>query len=199
MAGALLSSCLALACGGSAFSGVLGAGSDGGSDGAANQSDASPSADAPVAETAAPGDAAAPDVGITADVVQPADVTQPAMDAPAPPCPVVAGAYAITILQVAGCGDMDPLAPQCITQDPQGCSIQFVSQGPGNTAAINGDPTVQSDGSFANGSLKEGSVNRTGCVGSRDAMTSTMTVDCGGSGSSQSCVVALQRTASTCM
>jgi hypothetical protein len=184
---------------------VIAGGADSGSDGPAGQSDAALGADAPGADTGAPGvDAAAdvgsnPDVATIPDAAQPADVVQPTMDGPAAPCPDVGGAYSITILEVAGCGDLNPLAPQCIVQDPQGCSIQFVSQGAGNTAAINGDPTVASDGSFADGSLKEGSVDRTGCVGSWDARTSTMTVDCGGKGSSQSCVVALKRTALRCM
>jgi hypothetical protein len=64
--------------------------------------------------------------------------------------------------------------------------------------AINGDPTLQTNGSFANGALTEGTVNRTGCTGSWDGATSTMTVDCVGTGSSQACVVALRRTGIRC-
>jgi hypothetical protein len=104
----------------------------------------------------------------------------------------------VTILEVAGCGDLNPLANQCITEDVQGCSIQFVSQGSSNTAAINGDPILQSNGTFDNGALTEGSVGRTGCVGAWDEATSTMKVDCGGTGSTQSCVVALKRTGLRC-
>jgi hypothetical protein len=121
------------------------------------------------------------------------------MDAPNAPCPDVSGAYSIVILQGAGCGDLSAVARQCIQEDTQGCAITFVSQGSSNTAAINGDPLLQADGSFDNASLKEGTVDRTGCTGSWDARTSTMTVDCGGTGSSQSCVVALTRIAARCI
>jgi hypothetical protein len=118
------------------------------------------------------------------------------MDAPNAPCPDVSGAYSIVLIQAAGCGDLSPTARQCIQQ--QGCAITFASQGLANTSAIDGDPTLQADGSFDGAALKEGMVPRTGCTGTWDAMTSTMTVDCGGSGSSQSCVVALTRTGTRC-
>jgi hypothetical protein len=103
----------------------------------------------------------------------------------------------LTLVEAQGCGDLNPLAPQCIVQDV--CNIQFQSNGStGNQPAINGDPTLQQDGSFSNGALQEGSGNRTGCTGTWNAALSTMTVDCGGTGSSQACVVALKRTGSVC-
>jgi hypothetical protein len=57
---------------------------------------------------------------------------------------------------------------------------------------------LQGDGSFDGAALTEGTVDRTGCTGTWDATTSTMTVDCGGTGSSQSCVVALTQTGTKC-
>jgi hypothetical protein len=93
--------------------------------------------------------------------------------------------------------DLDPSAPQCIRQDQQ-CGITFVSQGQSNAAGINGDPTLTNDGSFDGAALKEGTFDRTGCTGTWNALASTMTVDCGGTGSSQACVVALTRTGTRC-
>jgi hypothetical protein len=114
-------------------------------------------------------------------------------------CPDVLGAYAIMVVEGQGCGDLNTSAPQCIRQGPQGvCDIVFQSAVPAGVPAINGDPTLQNDGSFANGALREGTVDRTGCTGSWDSATATMTVDCGGTGSSQACVVALRRTGPRC-
>jgi hypothetical protein len=120
-------------------------------------------------------------------------------DSPNAVCPNVRGAYSIAVVDGQGCGDLNPSAPQCIRQGALGvCDITFVSRAPSGVPAINGDPALQSNGSFAGGALTEGTVNRTGCTGSWNAPTSTMTVDCGGTGSSQSCVVAMQRVADTC-
>jgi hypothetical protein len=44
--------------------------------------------------------------------------------------------------------------------------------------------------------LREGTANRTGCTGTWNA--GTMTVDCGGTNTSQSCVVDLVRVSDTC-
>ncbi len=112
------------------------------------------------------------------------------------PCPIVGGAYSIMLIDNAGCGNFNSNAPQCIVQTA--CTISFSSVVSAGFPAINGDPTLQNDGSFTFGALKEGNVNRTGCTGTWTAGTSTMTVDCGGMGSSQSCVVALTRTNTKC-
>jgi hypothetical protein len=118
-------------------------------------------------------------------------------DAATPACPNVAGAYAVAIVDAIGCGDLSITAPQCIQQNSQACAITFVSQDSTNTAAINGDATLQ-DRTFGGAQLKEGTVDRSGCTGVWDPTTSTLTVDCGGVGTAQSCVVSLRRTAAHC-
>jgi hypothetical protein len=199
---------LVVGCGGPGFTAATGAEVDSGSskDGSASEVDATTNDSAATADggngaedasgevSPASGDATA------SDGAQASDGGIVGADAPPPPCPYVGGAYAVTLVEAAGCADLNPAAPQCIRQDRQaGCGITFVSQGLATVgAAINGDPTLQNDGSFGDGSLKEGTVNRGGCTGTWDATRSTMTVDCGGTGSSQSCVVALKRTADIC-
>jgi hypothetical protein len=54
------------------------------------------------------------------------------------------------------------------------------------------------DGSFTGAAITEGTGNRTGCTGTWNAGTSTLTVDCGGVGSSQSCIATLTRSSLTC-
>lgn len=97
----------------------------------------------------------------------------------------------------AGCGDLAAGAPQCIKAGSSPCQIQLVSQGP-TGSALNGTVTVDTSGDFTGGAIKEGSVQRTGCTGTWDTATSQLTVDCGGMGSSQSCVATLTRTGNTC-
>jgi hypothetical protein len=217
-----LGSALAAACGGTSFTGTLGGGMDAGSDGSlggssgssggssgggsgtsgsSGSSSSSGSAGSSGGSSGGASSDGGPGNGEAAADDGPAsnDVVSPPMDAPGAPCPDVSGAYSIAILQGAGCGDLSAIARQCIQQDALGCAITFVSQGSSNTAAINGDPTLQADGSFDGAALTEGSVDRTGCTGSWDTLTSTMTVDCGGTGSSQSCVVALTRVNARCM
>jgi hypothetical protein len=128
------------------------------------------------------------------------DGSDAASDVAAPPCPDVSGAYSIAPVEAQGCKDLNLTAPQCIRQGQQGpCDISFQSNPSGGAVpAINGDPTLQGDGSFTGGALTEGTQNRTGCTGSWNAMTSTMTVDCGGTNSMQACVVTLVRTSNRC-
>jgi hypothetical protein len=205
------------ACSGSSFNGISG-GDDGGTgDGASGSGGEGGGADARPDGTGsgsgsgsgsggvdasskdAKGDVAPDVTGGEAAVDAPSDgvVTPDALPDAPPPCPIVGGAYAITLTQAQGCQDLNPLAPQCIVQNA--CDIQFQSSTSGGTKpAINGDPTLQQDGSFTGGALKEGTVNRTGCTGTWDATLSTMTVDCGGTGSSQACVAALKRVADKC-
>jgi hypothetical protein len=111
------------------------------------------------------------------------------------PCPDEHGAYSVA-LAGAGCGDLAASAPQCIQQNT--CTITFGSSGSGGTKALNGDATLLIDGVFTGAAIKEGSVQRTGCTGTWNATTSTLTVDCGGVGSSQSCIATLTRTSMTC-
>jgi hypothetical protein len=121
------------------------------------------------------------------------------MDSPSAPCPDVSGAYSLTIIEGAGCGDLNASARQCIRQSKGTCDIQLSSPvSGGSIAAINGNASIDKAGSFDSAALTEGTLNRTGCTGSWNAATSTMTVDCGGTGSSQACVVALHRTNTLC-
>jgi hypothetical protein len=198
--GVLIAACvLAGACGGSNFNGIS-AGDDGGSSEGGGGDGSAGGADALLDVGSGGDDASTTDA--TGDAV--ADVTsdgagdvQSATDGPAPLCPDVAGAYAITLVDAQGCGDLNPLAKQCIQQT--GCAVVFQSSASGGAKpAINGDPMLQQDGSFSGGALKEGTVNRTGCTGTWDQGLSTMTVDCGGTGSSQACVASLRRVGDTC-
>jgi hypothetical protein len=113
------------------------------------------------------------------------------------PCPAVLGSYSVTP-SGQGCGDLNASAPQCIQATNMTCVAHFVSAPPGGTGAINGAASLKQDGSFDSAALLFGTVQRTGCTGTWNAATSTMTVDCGGMGSSQSCVVTLVRTSMTC-
>jgi hypothetical protein len=165
---------LCLACGGSEFTVAATGGVDAGSDG-----------------TGGSGDGAA-DTGpiVVADGATP-------VDAPSAACPNITGVYTVVIVDAAGCGDLSAAAGQCIQQDTQGCAITFMSMGSSNTAAINGDATLQGR-SFMGAQLKEGTADRSGCTGVWDGVTSTLTVDCGGAGTTQSCVVSLRRTGARC-
>jgi hypothetical protein len=122
-----------------------------------------------------------------------------ASDAPIAPCPDLRGTYSVTVVDGQGCGTLNASAPQCIRQAQSGCGITFRSNvSGGSVPAITGDASLQNDGSFVGAALTEGTDNRTGCTGTWDSTMSALTVDCGGTGSSQSCVVTLQRTGSAC-
>jgi hypothetical protein len=110
-------------------------------------------------------------------------------------CPDQRGAYSVA-LSGAGCGDLDATAPQCITQPV--CTITLAATSGSSGTALNGTAMLGMDGSFTGAAITEGTVNRTGCTGTWAAGTSTLTVDCGGIGSSQSCVATLTRTSKTC-
>jgi hypothetical protein len=107
------------------------------------------------------------------------------------PCPDQHGAYTIA-LSGQGCGDLSATGPECVTQSA--CAITFASTGGG----LSGTATLGMDGSFTGAAITEGTGNRTGCTGTWNAGTSTLTVDCGGVGTSQSCVATLTRTSLTC-
>jgi hypothetical protein len=112
------------------------------------------------------------------------------------PCPNELGAYTVTVAGL-GCGDLVPTAPQCIQAGPTPCEVLLVSQGTAGEA-LNGDVDLDMNGNFTSGAVKEGSVQRTGCTGTWNAATSQLIVDCGGTGSSQSCIATLTRTGTTC-
>jgi hypothetical protein len=107
------------------------------------------------------------------------------------PCPDQHGAYSIAI-SGQGCGDLSATGPECITQNA--CAIAFASAAGGLT----GSASLGMDGSFTGAAITEGTLNRTGCVGAWNASASTLTVDCGGVGTSQSCRATLTRTSKTC-
>ena len=190
---------LGAACGGASDPGLAGGegGGDGG-EGGRGDGGAGPdstandgaSSDAPM-ETASESAADSP-----ADVVADVQASDAPGDGAAVPCPDVSGLYNMSAVDATGCGDLNLLALECIKQST--CSIVFQSRVTAAGSGIDGDPALQSDGSFANGALKEGTSSRSGCAGTWDGSTSTMTVDCGGKGSSQSCVVALTRKAGKC-
>jgi hypothetical protein len=211
----VLSFSFVAACGGSSPTGTL-SGGDGGADGSMNGGDATASDSSPSPDTGVANDgpgntqdsgntndgpSSGQDSGNAGDgpAAMP-DAGDAASDAPAPPCPDVHGAYAVTAVDATGCGNSVNLsAPQCVRQPAMSCGITFRSMvSGGGNGAINGDATVQNDGSFMGAALMEGTSNRTGCTGTWNAANSTLTVDCGGTGSSQACVLALRRTGPTC-
>jgi hypothetical protein len=104
----------------------------------------------------------------------------------------------MTPVQEQGCGTtFSASAPECIKQTV--CTATFSSRTlDGGDTGISGTAFIKSDGSFTYAALKEGTVNRTGCTGTWDEGTGTLTVDCGGVDSGQSCVVTLTRTGNPC-
>jgi hypothetical protein len=97
------------------------------------------------------------------------------------------------LVDAKGCGDSVGIAAtQCIRQTA--CGITFLSPMLTNgKSGINGSTSVQSNGDFDGAALTEGILDRTGCTGTWDAATSSMTVDCGGTAALQACVLALKR------
>jgi hypothetical protein len=198
---------LAVACGGSGSSVNLTGGGDGaaGGDDTADSSgrgDAIAIADSPAQPSGDAGDGAASTLDANGAVPDADDgassMQDAASDAPEAACPDVHGAYAIVAIDATGCGaSLNTSAPECITQSA--CGITFQSNGSGGAnRAINGDAMLGGKGNFLGAALKEGDLNRTGCTGSWNAANSTMTVDCGGTGSLQACVLAVHRTSSAC-
>lgn len=98
------------------------------------------------------------------------------------------GAYAVTMSGAACPVVSDPTV--CITQ--QACAITL--QG----TTLSGTITVGPDGSFSSGAVREGAADRSGCVGGWSSGSSTLTIDCGGKETSQSCEAVLTRAALTC-
>jgi hypothetical protein len=203
----LMTGALVAGCGGS--SGELGgnSGGDAGEAGSTSGGDAATSDAGSSAGDAADdispseGGLVIADAGDAGDAARIPDSSDAQGDVVAPLCPDVRGAYSITPIEGQGCGSaFNASAPQCIRQgQSSACGITFDSKvSGGGNVAINGDAALQGDGTFAGATLTEGTSARTGCTGAWVAGTSTMTVDCGGTGSSQACVLALLRTSSTC-
>jgi hypothetical protein len=201
------------ACSGSSSSGSFpGSGGDGGggADGTTSGDDAAGGGPGQEAGGSGDGAQAAQDSGGSTDgsagmdaggggdgAVSSSDAGDAGRDAQGAPCPNIHGVYSITAVEVQGCGSsFNMSAPQCIRQTS--CGIVFASSVPdGGMTAINGDATLQVNGTFSGAALSEGTLNRTGCTGTWDG-TSSLTVDCGGTSSSQACVLVLQRTGNSC-
>jgi hypothetical protein len=116
------------------------------------------------------------------------------------PCPAVGGGYKLAIgTSGTACPTVNTSATQCVVQST--CSLQFISKvslDGGAGTAINGTAVLQTDGTFSGAMLVEGTGPRSGCVGSWSANSSTLTVNCGGTGSTQSCTLVLTRVGPTC-
>jgi hypothetical protein len=176
------------ACGGSKFSTAPGGGDDGGVETGGGMSSSGGATEAGGPSDAGVGDGAAKEPG---DAMT--DATVPG-DASAGACPDVRGSYTITVdPSGSGCGDLDTSAPECIRQS-NGCDLEFRSNvSGGGPAGVAGAVTLRADGTFIGASLTEGSAARSGCVGAWNPVTATLGIDCGGKGTSQSCVVSLTR------
>jgi hypothetical protein len=201
---------LGAACGGSSFSSAPGDGGGGGvgDDGTVGvgggggdaTADGLPLGDGGAGKGSTDGSASdgssgvrdAGEAGPDGIAVTPADAT--ASDGPASPCPDVRGTYTVTVAPGStGCGSLNTAAPECIRQTS--CNLELRSNvSGGGPVAIAGTAQLRNDGVFDSASLTEGTAMRSGCTGTWNAATSTLTVDCGGQGTTQSCVVSLVRT-----
>jgi hypothetical protein len=190
---------LGAACGGSAFSnasmnGEGGAGTVGTSGGDATASDAAPGSSGEGGTSPGGSGGPASSSGVTDGSGPRADSPT---DGPTMACPDVRGTYTVTILQGAGsgCSDLNAGAPQCIREGTQGlCGIEFRSNPSGGVSpAVTGSALLQPNGSLGNAQLTLGTQDRSGCTAKWASASSTLTIDCGGMDSSQSCVVALVR------
>ena len=112
------------------------------------------------------------------------------------PCPNEQGRYTMK-LTGQGCGDTAADASECIQEQSCNVSIDFNSSG-SSAKGIKGQTSIAQDGSFTNAGMQEGSANRSGCIGAWNQTASTLTITCGGTNSSQSCVAVLTRVADNC-
>jgi hypothetical protein len=166
-------------------------GGDGGSSDAVGSSDDSSSSDGSSSDDGGNGgDASGSGVGGSSGGIEAA--------AAAAPCPDIGGAYAQFAWSGVGCSDINSAAPECIMLAQQLCAFQLVSAPSTGKPAVNGVVILQSDGSFSGAALQVGTRLRTGCAGQWDVASQTLTFDCGGMGSSQTCSVSMTRTGSTC-
>ena len=101
-------------------------------------------------------------------------------------CPDEHGEYSVAF---TGAGCKVATGPNvCVAQT--GCSLTI-----GVGASI-GSVTVDATGSFDGAQIQQGPDTRTGCTGTWGG--SGIAIDCGGTGTSQSCVATLTRTSLTC-
>lgn len=112
-------------------------------------------------------------------------------------CPDLGGSYSLSHTG-DGCGDLSADVTECLQED-NACRAQIKASGGGGGGGLEGAMTLGTDGSFSDANIKLGSTDRSGCTGTWDDSTSTLTIDCGGTGSSQSCIVTLTRSSTaTC-
>jgi hypothetical protein len=103
----------------------------------------------------------------------------------------------MTPVDTQGCGNTFVAnTPECIRQTA--CTITLSTSLSAGAQGIRGSAALQSDGNFTGAALSEGSLLRTGCIGSWDPGKSVLQIECGGRNNTQTCVVALTRTTATC-
>jgi hypothetical protein len=194
---------LGAACGGSSFTSAQMGTEEGGVEASAGGGDGSVS-DGTVGGDAAGSDAQGPR-DAQADVQDGSSAAQDsgdamAADGPVAPCADVRGTYLVTVVGSGpantGCGDLNTSASECIRQPLGTCAIELRSNPTtgGGPVAVAGSAQLQNDNVFDSAALTEGTANRTGCTGVWNPATSALTVDCGGTGTTQSCIVKLTRT-----
>jgi hypothetical protein len=196
------------ACGGSgsSVSDSADSGAGAGADSGGSADDAAGNADGTTAsDTGSGADGTTPDGGSDSSFLGDSALTLDGNDGGG--CPNVLGGYAPLVATGMGCGDFNSLAKQCVLPAPSSgsganaCLVRFNSEQPATIPAVNGPSggvDIKTDGTFDNAALKLGTINRSGCVGSFNEGTQTMTVTCGGTGTSQSCTITLVRSSVTC-
>ncbi len=106
------------------------------------------------------------------------------------------GRYGALTITGDGCGNFNASAPECLVTTAVPCELRFSSAlVGGGVGAVNDTASLQANGAFNDATLELGTATRSGCSGSWDPATSTLTVDCGGVGAGQSCQVAMTRAA----
>jgi hypothetical protein len=66
----------------------------------------------------------------------------------------------------------------CIKQS--GCDLMITTSAQSSGPGVSGTSTIDPLGGFTNGAIKEGTTQRTGCLGVWDQTKSELTIACGG-------------------
>lgn len=180
-------------------------GGGGGTDSGGTEGDAAGNADGTTSDTGSGTDGSTADGGSDSSFLGDSALTLDGNDGGG--CPNVLGGYSPLVATGMGCGDFNSLAKQCVLPgsgsagSANACLVRFNSEQPATIPAVNGPiggVDIKTDGTFDMAALKLGTINRTGCVGSFNESTQTMTVTCGGTGTSQSCTITMVRSSVTC-
>jgi hypothetical protein len=165
-------------------------------------SSGSSSGDSSVADSGGGVDARA-DTGadVGADAAPRGDSGSGTTDAPPPlearSCPSLQGLFRIVGTTI-NCNAPKITAEECITE--RDCAITITPLSGGATAAWGLTSTapipIDPSGDFVDAGIDEGTAMRSGCTGK--VSKAGLLVDCGGTDSSQSCVVTLQRMSGLC-